>query len=245
MGRRKKPEEHAHSESWLVSYCDMISLLVTFFLMMMTFSTKDTADVREVGVGLLRGRGGIWNTKLFFPVQDEVDPQTVSAIARDVASASERQETGSRSNVREQVDGFSMSFDLRSSFAPGSAEPTQELLANLRLVGSFLQRYTQLVVVEGFTDDRFQPTPEFPDAEAMSIARAKAAAKVLLESSMIPPEQVQIAGLGMIRPRAPNDTPMGRTSNRRVELRVVSLASQQLIYADRSDRPERPSRGGR
>src|SRR6187397_2286014 len=56
MARKKKPEEHSHSESWLVSYCDMISLLVTFFLMMMTFSTKDTADVREVGVGLLKGR---------------------------------------------------------------------------------------------------------------------------------------------------------------------------------------------
>lgn len=211
MGRKKKPEEHAHSESWLVSYCDMISLLVTFFLMMMTFSTKDSADVREVGVGLLKGRGGIWNTKLYFPVEDEVDPQTVSAIARDVAAASEHQEDGSRSNVREQVDGFSMSFDLRSSFAPGSAEPTSELQANLRTVGSFLQRYTQLVVIEGFTDDRFQPTPEYPDAEAMSIARAQAAAKVLLESSTISPDQVQIAGLGMIRPRAPNDTPMGRT----------------------------------
>ena len=29
MGRRKKHEESGHAESWLVSYCDMISLLVT------------------------------------------------------------------------------------------------------------------------------------------------------------------------------------------------------------------------
>ena len=46
---KKKPEEPAHSESWLVSYCDMISLLVTFFLMMMTFSTKEKFDVKEAG----------------------------------------------------------------------------------------------------------------------------------------------------------------------------------------------------
>lgn len=242
MARPKKQEEHGHSESWLVSYCDMISLLVTFFLMMMTFSTKETADVREVGVGLLRGRGGIWNTKLYFPVQDEVDPQTVSAIARDVAAAAENQEDGSRSNVREQVDGFSMSFDLRSSFAPGSATPTAELVANLRTAASFLQRYTQLVVIEGFTDDRFQPTPDYPDAEALALARAMNAARVLLEGSLLSPEQVQIAGLGTIRPRAPNDSALGRTSNRRIELRVVSLASQNLVYADRSTTPERPHR---
>ena len=60
MARQKKPEEHGHSESWLVSYCDMISLLVTFFLMMMTFSTKDNMTFKEASLGLLRGRGGIW-----------------------------------------------------------------------------------------------------------------------------------------------------------------------------------------
>ncbi len=242
MGRRKKPEEHSHSESWLVSYCDMISLLVTFFLMMMTFSTKDSADVREVGVGLLRGRGGIWNSKVYMPLHEDIDPQTVDAIARDVAALSEKQKDGARSNVREQVDGFSMSFDLASSFAPGSAEPTQALEQNMRTLGGFLQRYTQLVVIEGFTDDRFQPTPEYPDAESISIARAQAAAKILLQGSLISPEQVQIAGLGPIRPRAQNDSPMGRTSNRRIEVRVLSLASQQLVYADRSEVPKPPAK---
>ena len=54
-------------ESWLVSYCDMISLLVTFFLMMMTFSTKEKFDVKETGVGLLRGRGGIWQNDMAIP----------------------------------------------------------------------------------------------------------------------------------------------------------------------------------
>jgi len=242
MGRRKKPEEHGHSESWLVSYCDMISLLVTFFLMMLTFSTSETADVREIGVGLLRGRGGIWNSTLYMPVHEEVDPQTVSAIARDVAALAEKQKDGSRSNVREQIDGFSMSFDLASSFAPGSAEPTQALEQNMRTLGGFLQRYTQLVVIEGFTDDRFQPTPVYPDAESISIARAKAAAKILLQGSTISPEQVQIAGLGPIRPRAQNDTPLGRTSNRRIEVRVVSLASQQVVYADRSEAQKNPAK---
>jgi len=242
MGRRKKPEEHSHSESWLVSYCDMISLLVTFFLMMMTFSTKETADVREVGVGLLRGRGGIWNSKVYMPLHEDIDPQTVSAIARDVAALAENQQPGQGSNVREQTDGISMSFDLASSFAPGSAEPTPALAENMITLGKFLQRYTQLVVIEGFTDDRFQPTPEFPDAESISIARAQAAAKILLGHSQISPEQVQIAGLGPIRARAPNDTPLGRTSNRRVEVRILSLASAQLVYADHSDTPQRPGK---
>ena len=55
MARKKKPEEHSHGESWLVSYCDLISLLVTFFLMMMTFSSKSTGDLEQIGASNDRG----------------------------------------------------------------------------------------------------------------------------------------------------------------------------------------------
>lgn len=226
MGRRKQ-EEHAHSESWLVSYCDMISLLVTFFLMMMTFSTKDQYDVKEVGVALLKGRGGPWNNPLAFPLEQEVDPTVVGVLARDLAALVENGpgEDGEQSaSLKPASDGFAISFDLRSSFQPGSAEPTSALRENMAVLGRALERYTHLIVVEGFTDAKFQPTPSFPDAAALGIARAQAAAAVLLAESRVSPGQVQIASPGALRPRATNDTPSGRHSNRRVEVRVVSLA---------------------
>lgn len=224
MGRKKKAEEHAHSESWLVSYCDMISLLVTFFLMMMTFSTKAEYNVTEVGVGLLRGRGGVWNTPLAYPQQTDVEPSVVGRLAREVASLCEAQPGEQPASLRSLVDGFTISFDLASSFPPGSAEVTDTLRKNLIRFGTAIQTYTHMVVVEGFTDDRFQPTPRYPNAEAMGLARAQAAARVLLESSLVQPEQIQIATHGALRPRASNDTALGRTSNRRIELRVISLA---------------------
>jgi chemotaxis protein MotB len=221
---KKKQEEHAHAESWLVSYCDMISLLVTFFLMMMTFSTKDHFDVKEAGVGLLRGRGGIWQNSLAIPQQHDVDPSIVDSLARDLAAQSQEQNSDPDTSIKGQFDGFTMSFDMRSSFAPGSADVNAALQENLITLASALQRYTHLIVVEGFTDDRFQPTPEFPDAETLSLARAKNAARVMLEQSLLPPELVQVAGIGNARARASNDSPTGRTSNRRVEVRVLALA---------------------
>ena len=233
MGRRKKQEEHAHAESWLVSYCDMISLLVTFFLMMMTFSTNELLDVREVGVGLLSGRGGIWNNPMHFPEQTEVEPSMVGALARDLAALSEQQQGEQQTSIQPTLDGFKFSFDLRSSFAPGSAAVTDDLTKNLLVLAGALKRYTHLIIVEGFTDDRFQPTPEFPTAEALGAARAHAAARVMLENSMLPPELVQIASHGMLEPRAPNDTAAGRASNRRVEVRVVALARVQGAIATR------------
>ncbi|MFN0244963.1 MAG: flagellar motor protein MotB [Planctomycetota bacterium] len=239
MGRKKKAEEHAHSESWLVSYCDMISLLVTFFLMMMTFSTKDEYNVAEVGVGLLKGRGGIWNTPLSYPQQTDVEPSVVGRLAREVAAACESDGDGQPASLRPLVDGFTISFDLDSSFPPGSADVTEALRTNLIRFGRALHTYTHMIVVEGFTDDRFQSTPRHPSAEALGLARAQSAARVLLESSLVLPDQIQIATHGELRPRASNDTALGRTSNRRVELRVVSLAKPSAESVRTAPREER------
>jgi chemotaxis protein MotB len=236
MGRRKKPEEHAHAESWLVSYCDMISLLVTFFLMMMTFSTKDELDVREVGVGLLNGRGGIWDNPMYFPLEGEVEPGVVSSLARDLAALNEQQLGEQQTSIQPTLDGFKMSFDLRSSFSPGSATVNEALAQNLLILATALKRYAYQTIVEGFTDDRFQATPEFPTAEALGAARALAAARVILENSTIAPELLQISSHGMLRPRAPNDTAMGRTSNRRVEVRVVALARSSGVGSGKEAR---------
>ncbi len=236
MGR-KKPEEVAHSESWLVSYCDMISLLVTFFLMMMTFSTKDEFDVKEVGVGLLRGRGGIWQNMMVIPQEHDVDPSVVNALARDMASLAKEQGDDVSTSIRPQLDGLTLSFDMSASFAPGSAEVNAKLKDDLRTLAQALQRYTHLIVVEGFTDTAFQPTPEFPTPEAMGLARASNAARVMLESSLLPPDLVQIGSPGSGRPRATNDSPVGRTSNRRVEVRILALAKPDAAPGETGPRP--------
>jgi chemotaxis protein MotB len=229
---KKKQDESSHSESWLVSYCDMISLLVTFFLMMMTFSTKEEFDVHQVGIGLLNGRGGIWQSPISFPEQEDVDPSVVSRLARDLAALNEVQAGEQPTSIQKQQDGFTISFDTKSSFAPGSTVVTPALHKNLVTLAGALQSYTNLVVVEGFTDDRFQPTPQFPTAEAIGIARAQAAARVMLENSLISPDQLQISSVGMLRPRTTNDSATGRTSNRRVEIRVVSLAKPKLVPSE-------------
>jgi len=225
VARRKKPEEHSHSESWLVSYCDMISLLVTFFLMMMTFSTNSENDVREAGIGLLRGRGGIWENSISMPEEVSADPDVREALAQDLAKLCMADENGKQPvSMQSELDGLSLSFDLDASFAPGSAELTAGLREKLTVLGRILQRSKQLVVVEGFTDSQFLSSPDHPDPETLGIARAEAAARFLLANSALTPDQIQIASPGMLNPRAPNDTVMGRKSNRRVEIHILARA---------------------
>jgi chemotaxis protein MotB len=229
MGRRKKkPEEHAHAESWLVSYCDMISLLVTFFLMMLTFSTKTTDDIREVGLSLLRGGGGGLEGHTL-PFGERLDRDAVAGLARELAKFLEVRGIDEAASIRPTKDGFSIGFDVDSSFEEGSADLPAPLVANLRELAPILARWTQLVVVDGFVEGDFRSTPRYPSAESLGLARASAAADVLLAASKIPTGRLQIATAGSASPRANETTPLGRASNRRVEIRIVSLAAPKKL----------------
>ncbi len=76
------------------------------------------------------------------------------------------------------------------------------------------------VIVEGHTDPRPIHTKEFPDNYALSIARAKAVAK-LLESFGVPESIIEIHGYGPDRPKVPNTSPANMAVNRRTEVRLV------------------------
>jgi chemotaxis protein MotB len=225
MGKRhKKPDEVSHGESWLVSYCDMISLLVTFFLMMLTFSTKTSDDVREVGLQMLGGGGGVLEGRTL-PVGERLDRTAVAGLAEDLAGFLELRGVDEAASIRRVKDGFSIAFDVDSSFEEGSAAPTAALVANLRELAPILGKWTQLVVVDGFVEGNFQPTADFPSVESLGLARAAAAADILVASTKIPRAKLQIATAGTALPRAEESTPLGRASNRRVEIRIVSLAA--------------------
>lgn len=222
----KHAEPESGSEGWLVSYCDMISLLVTFFLMMMTFSTASKGDVRSAGVGILKGRGGVFPNLTGYPAGDA----PAEKIMNEIADAIEGQRgIGGLKDalaLSPELDGLTIQFGEDCSFSPGSAELTPALRTQLESVGKAIQTFTHLIVVEGHTDDQFKSTRDYPDAEALSAARAVAAARVLVEAGHVPADLLQLAGRGAEKPRRPNETALDRTWNRRVEVRLISLASR-------------------
>ena len=220
---KKHAEDPGGGEGWLVSYCDMISLLVTFFLMMMTFSTSSKGDVKSAGVGILKGRGGVFPNMTGYPAGDAPPEPILNTIAEALEGQRGAGGLQDALALSPELDGITIQFGEECSFAPGSAELTPTLRNLLEGVGKAVQTYTHLIVVEGHTDDRFKPTRDFPDAEALSAARALAAARVLVDVGRVPANLLQIAGRGSERPRRSNDSALDRSWNRRVELRLISI----------------------
>ncbi|HVS10209.1 MAG TPA: flagellar motor protein MotB [Planctomycetota bacterium] len=245
MARKRQPEEPpVGAPEWIVTFSDMVSLLVTFFVMLMSFSTIQEREALVI-VGAFGSETGA--------VETDKGPTAVEPPRRDRLTGVHSRRGLGRPHVRpdselienlaemgqkegedylavdfaQAPDGLQIGFDVRASFAPGSAEVPPDLRRSLVEIAQMLEHYSHLVVVEGFTDSQATPTTRFPTPEALAAARAAAAARVILDSSSIAPELVQIAGIGAGRPRASNETAGGRTENRRVELRLLALSKSQ------------------
>ncbi len=57
-GRRKAHGEHENEERWLVTYADMITLLMAFFIMMYAMSIVNLGKFNELAVSVRSGFGG-------------------------------------------------------------------------------------------------------------------------------------------------------------------------------------------
>lgn len=257
MGKHDVQEDPPQgAPEWVVTFTDMISLLVTFFIMLMSFSTMEPANKAviqsafgEFMGGVIRNKDG--NTAPVPPPRDRM-----SAV--HPLRGADRQHTRPPEELPENLeemgqklteehlqvdfqlapDGLAIRFDERAGFAPGSAEVNAVLRQSLVELARVLGAYSHLVVVEGHTDDAFSPTPSYPTPESLALARATNAARVMLEAADMGRDLMQVSGAGAQRPLAPNDSAAGRSRNRRVEVRVLALtkARARVLQAEYAER---------
>ena len=231
----------------------MVSLLVTFFILLMTFSSLEKFDAFQVRGDLTGTTGTLQNSNGSTAAEPpEWDLMSAMDAVRGADTPHSRpteellenlDEMGQKLtsehvelDLKDVKDGLVVHFGERASFAPGSAQVPPALRQALVELGRTLEHYPFVVTVEGFTDGAFLASPTYPTAEALGCARAVAAAEVMVANSGLSPRVVQVAGPGAERPVAPNDTPIGRARNRRVEVRIVSLSKTRAAALGESAR---------
>jgi len=106
-------------------------------------------------------------------------------------------------------------------FASGKADLSQEGLAAIREVGAVLATIgDKRFQIEGHTDNVPIKTSRFPSNWELAAARAITVVKTLIDAGM-PPQRVSAASFGDSFPAVPNDSPVNKATNRRIEIVVV------------------------
>lgn len=240
MGKIEEEPPMEGAPTWITTFVDMTSLLVTFFILLFTFSSIQEYDSFTHKENFLGTRGVIdsdGGTDMEEPPDEDImsamDVERGASIphVRPPESLDENMaEMGQmigpdhiQIDPKEFRDGLRVRYGPESAFAPGSAEVPPPLARRLRELARVLQHYPFMVAVEGHTDGAFQPTARYPDELSLSTARAVAAAEVMLASSNLSPRLIQVAGLGSTRPLGSGDTALDRALERRVEIQILSI----------------------
>lgn len=223
--RRKQVEKAANHERWLLTYADMITLLMIFFIVLYAMSKADTERFRLVSASLQRA----------FAVtvyESPVEASATGAAAFDARIAAFVSLRGQVSAVAEdhnilddvQIhlvrEGVVVSLSGNFLFESGRAEVRPEAYAVLDTVSKVLHDLPNEVRVAGHTDNVPIETPLYASNWELSTARAVAIVKYLVATG-IEPERLAATGFGEFRPAAPNDSRTSRAKNRRAELLVV------------------------
>lgn len=248
MARKKLPEaDGPEVPEWIVTFTDMISLLVTFFVLIMSFSSMDDDEVISLPGALSGSAGSIEDSPVpgdpvAMPNQ-RVDKTHATRGIKDAHSRPPEElpediaEMGT-ATAADQIemdlssigDGLSIEFGADCYFSPGSIEVPPTLARNAAELGAVLSAYPFMVMLEGFTDDAFQPTVRFPTAEALGLARAAAVADIMTGVADLEPMKVLLNGPAMDRPIGDNTTATGRRLNRRVSVRILALSKSREAF---------------
>lgn len=212
-------EEEPTAPFWMATFSDMMTLLLTFFVMLVAMSSVEVKKFEEA-LSYFTGRRGLMEQEGMMPgimgVAGQQDAREKAKQFEDIARKVQEKGLGSAVDVDLTERGVRVTFIDSIAFASGAVELNESARDVLRTVAE-LATSASAVEVEGHTDDRPIATAAYPSNWELSAARAAAVVRFLVDQpGALPPDRYVAVGYGEFRPRAPNDIPEGRARNRRI-----------------------------
>ena len=228
MPERKKKCEDCGGGEWALSYGDLMTLLCTFFILIVSFSTTELIKFRQA-MGSMRGSLGV----LLEQDGSSVIPKSENSLVRSQNQKQALQiikefeqkvfkldiESGVEIEIKKEGFKIRLSDDL--IFEPGTATLNPSMYTILDDLGLLIHFYSQDVKVEGHTDNIPVFTDKFGSNWELSTARAISVVKYFVNNLGIDPTRFTVTGCGPYKPLLPNTTPENRRRNRRVEIFIV------------------------
>ena len=236
----RKPETEEGAPEWMMTFGDLMSQLLTFFILLISFSLFDEVKYNrikgalEYSFGVLPG----WETPIVF--RERVIPERqrynneeerMQGIGYKLKMALAQQGKGENLKVDMTKEGLRLTLqeiEGRATFESGTAKLTPEPRQVLdRIVEQIKKEFPgHGIRVEGHTDSQPINTPNFSSNWDLSIARARSVQKYLIEHG-IDESRTSIAGHAHAKPIADENTTdpdakrRAMIKNRRVEILVV------------------------
>lgn len=233
--------------SWLMTFNDMITLLMVFFVLLFTMGSVDMKKMKKFqnslqsALGVLK-EGEHTGIKVKIPDHLELkqDGEKSNEKADDKKDRPEKTikhdndvlynaihtflkgldpEYGIKAHFNRK--GVLLTLKDRLLFKLGRAEINRESFPILDKIAMFVKKLPNRIRIEGHTDNIPIHNDRFPSNWELSTARAVNVVKYFIKAGRINPFRLSAVGYGESKPVYTNDTPEHKAENRRVEIIIV------------------------
>ena len=264
---KRAGDEGAATPGWVVTFADLMALLLCFFVLLLSFSSLDVEKYKRIA-GSMRAALGVQGAPSPSQIESAAPAGAVQQVpeppatptevscASSASSAPASRKEIERDTARQQAvvakvadlvgrteqDAIKLAAALSreiaagvlevetngrkiilrvkesGSFPSGSASLSSDFKPVLKIIRGVLKGTEGQIYVEGHTDDVPITTAQFRSNLALSSARAVSVAHGLFENGALDEHRFTVTGYADARPLVPNESPEGRTQNRRVEV---------------------------
>lgn len=250
MAKQLPKAEEGNSQEWLNTYADMVTLLLTFFVLLFACSNMDETKIQYI-MQAFQNRGRYVNTFVTQPNTDPNDtsemgtsnappthsggegemPQSFDTLMQYLGDVTVQNDLGDAVSIEAGAAHVTIRFNDSVMFNPDSAVLTDE---GRRIISKYAPVIKQAnssiegLTVSGHTAKGFSDLDDYD----LSAGRATSVQKLLNFLGTVDNEKYSVAGYGPNRPLESNDSEEGKKKNRRVEI-VLLKAENELDMSDR------------
>lgn len=244
MSRKKRPKKEVDTNSWLATYSDTITLLLTFFVLLYASSNADATKFKALTVALQSVfTGQSSNQVLDLNISGGEVPVVGSANKVDGKAFSDGEnveetveglkgyikENGMEQYMEIKTDSRGYLFEIKDKilFETGKAQLRKDSLPVLKFLGGYLKKINNEVIIEGHTDNVPINNSDYNDNLALSSDRANNVTRYFINTEKLNPKRFRSTGLGEYHPIVSNNSDANRAKNRRVNILIVTESKKE------------------
>ncbi|MBU3190576.1 OmpA family protein [Clostridium bowmanii] len=236
MSRKKNGGEEMRTDAWMATFCDTMTLLLTFFVLLYSFSTVDAAKFKQIASSLQSVLTGETGTSILdfnvksgeVPLVGEPVPTTTPSnssedVYQKVQSFIKTKKLENTVVIKSDSRGVIIQLKANILFQSGKAEIINKSKPVLDSINALVATLPNEVVIEGHTDNMPINNFEYTNNWQLSSARALKVLEyfVNIKGQKLPRRFTSVA-CGEYQPIAPNNNETNRALNRRVNILIVA-----------------------
>ena len=222
--------------AWMVTFGDLIMLLLTFFVLLLTMKSMDSGALKEkfqemsattgplehsdirAGGSLIEGQHSLKKSLVISNNQrlEEV-LDLLEGIDRKRAEEHHLEKLRQLIDIDEDDRGVVVTMEFDHLFDSGKAEVRSDRFPLLDSMGRLFRNVVNDIIIMGHSDNQPVQGGEFESNFELSFYRAMSVMFYLTEGLGLKPKRFAAGGYGELRPRYPNDSEENRSKNRRIE----------------------------